>query len=429
MRSIRDKKIIVVGAGRSGLAAAKVCGREGADVVLLERDPSIIGEERQRHIKDMGVELHLGEHSPHHFRDADLVVLSPGVPVHRIRPLIKRDLPVVSELELASWFLKGEKVVAVTGSNGKTTTVGIIHHVLSLLNVPHFVGANYGIPLCEYILCGQKKPIVLLEVSSFQLQNILHFRPHIGVLLNISPNHLDYHTDMHEYIEAKLNIFKNQKREDVAIINVSLEKYQDRCNPHPRKIFYDGNEEIPSPLKGRHNRENIHAAYLVCKELGVSPREFVSALHSFSPPPHRLEYLGDIKGVAFYNDSKSTTLASMEAALSSFPSNILLVVGGILKGGEPGRLLPILKKKVKMVAAYGRSREIFATAWGRDIPFYGTSGMEEAVNLLFERAEKGDILLLSPGCSSFDMFSSYEERGEKFRNIFIKLGGEVCSVK
>ncbi len=423
MKDLKGKRIVVVGAGASGIAAAKLCVLEGAEVVLLERDKRIARSFLEHEVDFSGIVLRVGEHSLDDFKGADLVVLSPGVPVHRIRPFVKKGVEIVSELELGSWFLEKERVIGVTGSNGKTTTVGIIHHVFTQEHISHFVGGNYGIPLCDYIISQERKNVLLLELSSFQLQNIVSFRPHIALLLNISPNHLDYHRDMEEYIQSKLNIFKNQTLEDVAIIGAELFPLVKDCHLMARKVFFQGELSFPSPLKGKHNRENLNGAYLVCKEMGISKERFARDVSSFTPPVHRLEYVGELKGVYFYNDSKSTTLKSLEAALTSFDKRVFLIVGGILKGGDPSYLVPLLQKRTAQVAVYGKSAPIFIDAWKGAVPLYRARDIEDAVTYLFSLATKGDIILLSPACSSFDMFSSYEERGDEFKRIVATLGG------
>ncbi len=422
MKDLKGKNIVVVGAGRSGIAAADLCVQQGARVVILERrldvESSVVDYLRNKHIA-----LKVGEHTPGDFKGADLVVLSPGVPSRKIKLLLDREIDIISEVELGSWFLEEEKVVGVTGSNGKTTTVGIIHHVFTIEGISHFVGGNYGDPLCEYILSGEKKEVVLLELSSFQLQNIISFRPHIALLLNISPNHLDYHRDMQEYIRSKLNIFKNQTKDDLAIINRDLSQLIEKEPLLARTVFFHGELDFPSSLKGRHNRENLNAAYLVCKEMGISPESFARAVTSFSPFPHRLEYVGEKNGISFYNDSKSTTLKSLEAALTSFDKRIFLIVGGILKGGDPAFLIPLLRERVEEVCVYGESASLFLEAWKGVVPVFRSKDIKEAVEYLFSRAKEKDIVLLSPGCSSFDMFSSYKERGEEFKRVVCSLGG------
>jgi len=417
---IQNKKIAVVGGGLSGIAAAKLISKKGGEVVLLEREKGNIDSKIRSQLCSIGVEIIEGEHKKQDFIGVDLVVLSPGVPVYKIKPYLEDGILVISELELGFWFIEKEKVIAVTGTNGKTTTVGLISWVLKKLGIDHFVGGNFGIPLCEYIL-NKRKEIVLLEVSSFQLQNVIHFKPHIGVLLNFSPNHLDYHKSMNEYLKCKMNLFKNQDRSDIAIINKSLQKKISEFSFRSEIKFFSKTNIKTDSLFGEHNQENIAAANIVCRELDIEDREFERAIEDFTPFPHRIEFVAEIDGVKFYNDSKSTTLDSLKAALKAFSGNILLIAGGILKAGDPGDIVHEIKKKVLVAAVFGQSADVFFKAWKNFIPVYIEKDLKDATRRLYSIAKKGDIILLSPGCSSFDMFSNYKERGNYFKKLVCEI--------
>ncbi len=418
---IKGKDIAVVGAGASGIAATRLLSHMGARVRVLERQKGNLDKDIYKWLVDNNVEIRFGEHSTEDFKGVSIVVLSPGVPIHNIKQYVSGDVLIISELELGSRFLKDEEVIAITGTNGKTTTVGLISQVFTGSGIGHFVGGNFGTPLCEYVMCNKREDVVLLEVSSFQLQNIVDFRPNIGVFLNFSPNHLDFHLDIEEYLKCKMNLFKNQTEKDCAIINDSLREiitgYPIRSNI---EFFSKFNKELGS-LLGEHNLENIGAAWSVCKRFQIDIQTFEKSVSKFTPFSHRLEFIGEINGVRFYNDSKSTTLESLRAAINSFSGNILLISGGILKGGSPEQLLDDLTKKVVQVAVFGSSAKVFFEKWNPYLPVFWEKDLKTATEKLFFNARRGDIILFSPGCSSFDMFSNYRERGDFFKKVVREL--------
>ncbi len=420
MVEVKGKKIVVVGAGRSGIAAARLAAIKGAKVKLLEKQKDIIDGEIRKNLLSMDVEIKEGEHDKRDFEDVDIVVLSPGVAIHSIKEFIPEHIPVISELEFGFWHIRDEFIIAITGTNGKTTTVGLISYIFDQLNIKHFVGGNFGTPLCEYFL-NEKKPNILLEVSSFQLQNIKKFRPNIAVFLNFDANHLDYHKDLDEYFSCKMNIFKNQSYNDIAIINEKLKESISKYNVKSQiKYFTKSNIKLKN-LVGEHNLENIQAAYLVCDHLKINQQTFKEVAEGFKPFAHRIEFVREINGIRFYNDSKSTTLASMEAAIKSFENKILLIVGGIFKGGDAKKLIPVIKQRVKEVCCIGKDRDIFYDLWKDVVSIHKAKDIRDATKYLYSKAEKGDIILLSPGCSSFDMFTSYKERGDYFKQIVNEL--------
>lgn len=416
MVDVKDKKIAVVGAGRSGLAATRLAVLKGAQVILLEKQKDIINSDTKLNLLSMGVKIKEGEHEKKDFTGVDLVVISPGIPIHNIKEFIPEGVMIISEIEFGYWHIEDEFIIAITGTNGKTTTVGLISWVFDKLDIDHFVGGNFGTPLCEYFL-GKKEKNILLEVSSFQLQNIIKFRPNIGVLLNFAPNHLDYHRDLDEYFSCKMNLFKNQNIDDVAIINGKLKDNIVKYNLKSKIKFFTKSNIPLKNLIGEHNLENIAAAYLVCEMFNISEEKFKEAAEKFTPFPHRVEFVAEIDGIKFYNDSKSTTLASLEAALRSFEKNVLLIVGGIFKGGDVKELIPIIKQKVKEVCCIGKDGDIFIDSWQDIVSVHKEKNLKDAVNYFFSKAKTGDIILLSPACSSFDMFSGYKERGDFFKQI------------
>lgn len=407
----------VVGAGRSGTAAARLLHALGAEVRLLEENKDKLSPEVVKWAEDKGWVLQSGEHAPEQFQDADMVVLSPGVAARKIRPFLPetKQVQLLSELELSSWFVS-EPVIAVTGTNGKTTTTSLISHVLQYKGKKVFTGGNIGPPLAEYLLDEEKADLLVLEVSSFQLQNIYTFHPRVALLLNFSPNHLDYHQDIQEYLEAKLQLFKNQNPSDLAILPLSLKSsLENELKSRARQIYFINQKRFTSPvLIGPHNEANMEAAYLACHYFGVREEEMHAALTSFQAPAHRLQPVIERDGVLFVNDSKATTVDALHAALESFERPILLLAGGVFKGGDPVQVRGLIREKVRAVGLFGQSREVFEKAWSGATELTWSPTLQEAVQKLIPQAQSGDVLLLSPATASFDLFADYKERGQAF---------------
>ncbi len=420
MNKFNAKRVAVIGGGISGIAAAKLASIKGFETILFEQKKGVIDSYVREELYNRDIKLIEGEHKKSDFSKIDLVILSPGVPVHKIKEFLNSNIPIISEIEFAYSYLKDEKIIGITGTNGKTTTVGIISWVLNKLEIDHFVGGNYGIPLSDYVLHGGKK-ILLLELSSFQLQNIKDFRCNISVFLNFSENHLDFHKDIDEYLTCKLNIFKNQLSDDVALINMNLKPFLNGFTFNSQVKYFSKADFKLKNLIGEHNLENIEAAYLVCKELGISKKQFIEAASDFRPFEHRLEYVGELNGVKFYNDSKSTTLKSIEAAVNSIEDPVLLIAGGILKGGDPKKTGMCIKDKISHACVFGQSADIFYEKWNEYFPVHKVKDIKQAVSLLFNLSKSGDVILFSPGCSSFDMFENYKERGNCFKKVVKSL--------
>ena len=414
-KKIKDKKIVIVGAGVSGIAAAKLCLKEGAKKVrLVDKNEKLSKNEEILKLKDVGVEVRFGEHKKEDFEDAELVVLSPGVKKEKIVSMVPKGALIISEIELGFWFLD-EPIIGVTGTNGKTTTASLIAHVLKK-RFKVFLGGNIGTPLCSYLLSDKKADILVLELSSFQLENIHHFKPHVSLFLNFSSNHLDFHKDEEEYFMAKLKIFINQDHNDYAILEKPLlEKVLKRIKLPSKIITFDGKRKFNSSLLGEHNQKNMEAAYLACSIFGISEDEFNKSLKGFRPHPHRLDVFLKKDGVLFVDDSKATTLAATEAAIKSFDNKIILLAGGRFKGGDPFKLNDILSKKVKKLILFGECREIFYEAWKNVVDTIKVFSLKDAVDVAVKEAKPGDVVLLSPGTSSFDEFRDYKERGLFFQ--------------
>lgn len=412
-RRIRGLRAVVVGAGRSGLAAAGLLAELGAETSVLERSAAAAGvaAESRRYT------VVCGEHRAEDFSGADLVVLSPGVPRSRMESMIPPQARVISELELASWFVS-ETVVAVTGTNGKTTTTTLISRILERNGREVFTGGNIGTPLCEYVLGDRQAEILVLEVSSFQLQNSPTFHPCVAVLLNFSANHLDYHDCMEEYLEAKLSMFAHMEPGDLAIAPASMrEELEGRDFTRARREYFSASDRFSCPgLPGEHNLANMEAAFLVCRHFGLDQDQVQRGIDGFLPLPHRLEAVTEYAGIMFVDDSKSTTVDSTIAALKSQDRPVRLLAGGVFKGGDLGTVLPLIREKVRGIYLFGASRELFESAWkdcGLDIFWDAT--LEDAVHRAASEARAGECVLLSPATSSFDLFANYKERGQVFQ--------------
>ncbi|NCD24269.1 MAG: UDP-N-acetylmuramoyl-L-alanine--D-glutamate ligase [Deltaproteobacteria bacterium] len=410
---LRGHRAVVVGAGRSGLAAGRLLSRLGASVRLLEKDPARVADLPESAQWDVVT----GEHDAAHFADAQIVVLSPGIPRTRIAPLLSAGVQLVSELELASWFVT-EPVVAITGTNGKTTTTTLISRILERNGKTVFTGGNIGTPLSEYLLDHDQADVVVLEVSSFQLQNSPSFRPRVALLLNFSSNHLDYHATMDEYLDAKLSMFAHMGPDDLAIVPLSMkEELEGRAFTPARRVYFVASERFDCPgLPGAHNRENMEAAYLACRFFGLSQDEVQHGIDGFSSLPHRLEAVAEHAGIVFVDDSKSTTIDSLGAALRSQDRPVRLLAGGVFKGGDLGAILPLVRERVRGVYLFGRSREVFEAAWaGAGVDMTWDATLEDAVFRAADEAKAGECLLLSPATASFDLFANYKERGKAFQ--------------
>ncbi|SMF01028.1 UDP-N-acetylmuramoyl-L-alanine--D-glutamate ligase [Desulfovibrio gilichinskyi] len=421
-RMFTNRLAVVAGAGRSGIAAAKLLYALGAVVRIVDENINVTEDILQGLGKH--AQLMTGPACPEQFADAEVIVISPGVPVSKIRPMLGEisERKIISELELASWFADETKI-AITGTNGKTTTTALITHILEQSGKTVFAGANYGPPLSEYILDKGQCDVLVLEVSSFQLQNCHLFRPDIAILLNISANHLDYHLDMDEYVAAKLKIFARQTPENLAILPASM---RDELNPaeftKAETKWFDGNAIKEQPnLPGVHNRSNIEAAWLALEKFGISRDEFQAGLDTFKGKPHRIENIGSVGGVTFIDDSKGTNLDAVVAALGSFNGPIRLLLGGVFKGGNVAGMIPAMKGKVAEIALFGAGREHFEGPLANDFKISWHDNLEKAVRTLFANSAAGETILLSPGTASFDAYKGYAARGDDFKRIMEDL--------
>ena len=415
-RTLTGKTGVVVGAGRSGIAAARLLAMLGACVRVVDRRDDLT-EDALGPLKG-NAELVTGPHEKHHFASADLVVMSPGVPVNRLAPVLEGIDPkkIVSELEFAYWFIKAP-VLAVTGTNGKTTTTTLISEIFETAGIKAFTGGNIGVPLCEYLLDMEPADVIVLEVSSFQLQNCNLFKPHVGVFLNFAANHLDYHEDMDEYLDAKLKLFARMTGDDTALLHESLrDDLSDKSFTDAQLEWFGPTVEFEAPhLPGEHNRSNIAAAWLATSKFGVSKWQAAEAVKNFKPLSHRIEPVADIDGVLYVDDSKATTLDAVLAAVRSFDRPVRLLMGGVWKGGDTASFAKAVEDRVVQVGLFGGSREKLEPELKKRFPVSWDETLGAAVKRLADVAEKGDVVLLSPATSSFDQYSSYGERGDDFK--------------
>ncbi len=440
---IADTRILVVGLARTGLAAARFLHRRGARVRATDSAAAEALGPAAAELRAMGVDLELGGHRTESFESAELIVVSPGVPL-TIAPLAaarRRGVPVIAEVELASRFIR-EPIVAVSGTNGKTTVTELIGRMLLASGRRVFVGGNIGRPLIGYVDEGAPAEVVVAEISSFQLDAVEGFRPAVGALLNITADHLNRYADMAAYARSKMRLFENQTAADLAVLNGGDPLIRGRAAAlRARTLFYNhpdpaaagariegttlqlcppGREPVSLELAsyrlpGPHNAENACAAALAALAAGATPEGIQAALNAFAGLPHRLEPVGSLAGVAFVNDSKATNVDAVRRALESFATPVILIMGGLDKGGHFGLLADPVRSRVKALVLIGAAAPAIRAALGGLVPTVPAADMAAAVRAAAERAAAGDVVLLAPGCASFDMYTDYEARGEDFR--------------
>lgn len=426
---LKNKTVTVVGLGKSGFAAAKFLLERGARVRVTEGGEKQYALERAEYLRGLGASVETGGHTDASVDGSAWVVVSPGVPCTAapVRRAVKKRIPVISEIELAWHFCPG-KIVAVTGSNGKTTTCHLLYRMVRESGRPAVLCGNVGFSFLDALAEIRKNTVVVLELSSFQLEESPSFRPKIAVALNVSPNHLDRHGTMGAYVRAKENIFRNQRGSDLFLYNGRdpvVGKMARKARG--RKADFLAGRPIFDPenmmLRGAHNFQNAMAAAAAAKACGISSAAIRRAAEKFSTLEHRIEPLGQINGVRFVNDSKSTTVASTRAAILAVEGPIVLIAGGRPKGASFAEIEPLLIERVKQAVLYGEARAKIAESWLRYPNISSEFEFDRAVERAFDQAKPGDTILLSPMCTSFDQFSSFEARGEAFKRAFVRLGG------
>lgn len=446
-------RVLVVGLARSGAAVARLLLRHGAQVTITDRRRAEELGEEANELARMGARLVVGGHPESLFDQPwDEVVKNPGVPysAHPVAEAIRRGIPVVTELEVA-WRIRPENWLGITGTNGKTTTTSWVGHMLEVAGVPHRVAGNIGVPLCDVVEAIDSEKWLVAELSSFQLQGTLRFRPHIGAILNIYPAHLDYHGGLEAYAAAKKNMFVNQGPEDYAVLNGGRKDEHHlmagvRARPArfggPRRpgvpgmavegdrvLWWDGFRAEPVcavsdvALPGEHNLENFLAAGTLAVLAGASLSAVATSGRTFRGVEHRMEFVRQWQGVTFYNDSKATNPEAAFRALGAFPKNVIWIAGGLDRGDDYRRLLPLLQEgRVKTVLTMGQSGpRIAALAQEAGIPVRRVADVEEAVRIAASLARGGDVVLLSPAAASWDQYRSFEERGRMFKEAVNKL--------
>ena len=447
--NIKGKKVVILGIGLSGFAAATLAAYKEANVFISDQNNSQDMINSLEKLKVLNIKGELGKHSSKIY-EADLWIISPGVSQgsELIIRAKENNIPIVSEIEFASWFTEAP-IIAITGSNGKTTTAHIIEKMVQTDEIHGLLAGNVGIPFSRLVLNDLNNPnakrLWVLEISSFQMEFIIHFRPFISIFLNITPDHLNRYTSMKEYISAKMNMWSNQTKEDFIVYNANdnilveeiaestSRKIAFGLNYHPEAIFQPNKTKIYDEknttliemdeisLPGKHNLSNALAASTAAHLIGIPNNIIYSVLSSFSGVSHRLEKVSEINRVTYINDSKATNLDAVNVALQSFSQPIILLLGGVDKGGDFRSLLPHTHKYLKTVIAFGQAKELILLAFRDAIRSTSAMDLNKAVTLAQNYSQPGDIILLSPGCASFDQFDDFEHRGNCFKDIVTSM--------
>ena len=442
---IRGKKIVILGLALSGAAAAKLAVRQGADVFVSDNQDTLALQDTLTDLKALSIPGELGQHSDQIY-DADLWIISPGIAQDSelVQKAQSNDIPIVSEIEFSSWFTEAP-ILAITGSNGKTTTAHLLAEMIQTDDLHGALAGNVGIPFAEMVLedLGNPDPkrVWVLEISSFQMEFIEHFKPYIAIFLNITPDHLNRYPSMKEYIAAKMNMWSRQTAEDFIVYNaddtILVEEIAESTSRkiafglghHPEAIFQPNRTKIYTEehatliemnqlaLPGKHNLANALAAATAAHLMGVPNKSIAATMSQFSGVPHRLEPIAEINGVTYINDSKATNLDAVQVALESFTQPIILLLGGLDKGGDFKSLLPHTHNNLKEVIAFGQAKELILTALRDAVRSTSVMDLKEALELAQNCSQPGDVVLLSPGCASFDQFKNFEERGNYFRSL------------
>jgi UDP-N-acetylmuramoylalanine--D-glutamate ligase len=456
----KGKRVLVVGFGLSGVAVVKYMAKQGAKVTVTDMKQRNELTESINACEEFKIEYELGKHVNKTFHTAELIVVSPGVPLN-IKPLEEareKQIPVISEIELAVQAIK-EPLIAITGTNGKTTVTTLIGEMFKADGKTAYVGGNIGKPLLNYVTEGQKADVVVAELSSFQLEMTEKLIPAVAVFTNLEEDHLDRYPDMASYIAAKKRLLKVCDRNSFVVLNYddpTIASFQSENpgrlmwftrhnpmkvggefaeqfagtyhNPQAKQLVakINGKEELYDlaqfRLFGEHNKENLMAAICAARQMGVSQKAIQTVINTFKGVNHRLEFIRKKDGVFFFNDSKGTNVMSVKRSLASFSQNpIILIAGGKDKNMDFTPLQDLVKKKCKILILLGEAKEKINRAIGDHAETFLVGTFEEAVLLAFQKSRAGDIILLSPGCASYDMFRNYEERGDYFKKLVAQL--------
>jgi len=441
---LKNKRVLVVGLARTGVATALFCATRGARVTATEsRTQAQIGEAVAK-LRAAGVTLELGGHQDRTLTEQDLIVPSPGVPADfsQLALARKAGVKIWSEIELAYRFLQGS-LVGITGSNGKTTTTALIEHILRGAGLPTFLAGNIGTPLISLVEQTKKNTVTVVELSSFQLELIDTFRPNVGLFLNLTPDHLDRHHTLKAYGDAKARIFENQTADDAAILNADDAPSAAYAPSKPQVYWFSRKQRVAQgaylrgeevvlridgedhtvlrrgeiPLAGAHNLENVLAATIATKLAGAAVPAIAAGVRSFAGVEHRLEFVAEINGVRYYNDSKATNVDATLKALDAFPGQILVILGGKDKDSDYTVLQQPLREKAILAFLIGAAAEKIEKQITGSVTIERAGTLQRAVETAARTAHPGDIVLLAPACASFDQFENYEQRGRIFKDL------------
>jgi len=444
-------KVLIVGLGISGLWTARWLTSRGARVTITDmKEVSDLDPVAMKELVQSGVQLETGGHRQETFLNTDTIVISPGVPhdMPLLCSALEKNIPVIGEMELASRFIE-TPIIAITGTNGKSTVTELVGQMVKNAGMKVFVGGNIGTPLMAYAFGEQTADYLVVEVSSFQLDTIETFSPFISIILNISPDHLDRYPDFEAYVHSKLRICENQGSGQYLIVNdddlrlsllrpvsdITLLRYAVGQSQEVNAFLEGGTARVRLSgeathcysldnfaLPGTHNQENLLAAVLTGTVIGIEPEVIQHTIDRFRGLPHRIEFVREVNGIRFYNDSKATNIDAAQRAIASFDAPLILIAGGRHKGADYGPLVSKGRGRLKGAVFLGEAKGMLAAAFEGTIPHISVDHMEEAVAEAFSIAGPGDVVLLAPACSSFDMFSDYRHRGDVFKAAVKGLG-------
>ncbi len=451
---LRGKRVLVVGLAKTGVATSLFCAARGAEVTATDaRRENEVGDAIVQ-LRAAGVNLELGGHREDTFLRQDLIVPSPGVPADAplLRAARAKGVTIWSEIELAGRFMNG-RLIGITGSNGKTTTTSLIEHILKNAGFPTILAGNIGTPLISRIEQTNDDTVTVAELSSFQLELIETFRPNISVFLNLTPDHLDRHHTFEEYGAAKARIFRNQKEADSAVLNADDPASTPYAPTRPQVYWFSRKQRVAQgafvrdnqivfrqngeemavlklqeiPLVGAHNVENVLAAVTTTRIAGANPAAIAKGVRSFAGVEHRLEFVAEVGGVRYFNDSKATNVDATLKALDAFPGRILIILGGKDKGSDYTVLRKLLREKAILALLIGAAADKIEKQIEGSVAIEGAGTIERAVEIASHAARPGDVVLLAPACASFDQFQNFEHRGRVFKDLVHQLERQAAS--
>ena len=451
---LRGKRVLVVGLAKTGVATSLFCAARGGEVTATDvRGENEVGDAIVQ-LRAAGVNLELGGHRENIFLGQDLIVPSPGVPADAplLRAARAKGVTIWSEIELAGRFMNG-RLIGITGSNGKTTTTSLIEHILKNAGFATILAGNIGTPLISRIEQTNDDTITVAELSSFQLELIETFRPNISVFLNLTPDHLDRHHTFEEYGAAKARIFGNQKEADSAVLNADDPASTPYAPTRPQVYWFSRKQRVAQgafvrdnqivfrqngeemavlklqeiPLVGAHNVENVLAAVTTTRIAGANPAAIAKGVRSFAGVEHRLEFVAEVGGVRYFNDSKATNVDATLKALDAFPGRILIILGGKDKGSDYTVLRKPLREKAILALLIGAAADKIEKQIEGSVAIEGAGTIERAVEIASHAARPGDVVLLAPACASFDQFQNFEHRGRVFKDLVHQLERQAAS--